>query len=537
MYEGESPYSGTLDKGSFPSVGLYLFDGQWGSGVGEVTMGENALTYNFKGILYQGTFPPVPVTATATVTGSFLPGVLLDHWNILAQDMTVTGLDSTWVRFAPIDGTGGTDNEEGTLVEGIYRPWGISPREAEITARVDAKGDYAFLAYKEHVDEGEERGSGTYHSGKELTMSLMYAPFLVYDERRGTFNGPTDTVYVTVIGGGKSKTIPVILKKTQILLGETKYYYVADDRGKPKVKEAASTSLPNDIIAEFEWGNEPASNVQDRPNSGRRLGVYWEKEKPIPNGTGNLPRGMIRLVGRYWHADSLYKVRLIATTSYDDTASLVIEVKKPARLIDWNAVQGLPDFVNGNDYSSTNDVFGRPLNVDELTIQLAGRTGIPPQIIKGQMYKESDKTGNRFNPTYRYEPFFDYPRQFANLGKKSKDPYMQQPFFVTANGMGDGKSMPTDHSNTRPMTYPRTPTLISRFLLENWNQYTSGRGTERFTLVGSSNYTILWRLLYQDAKRAGWPGNLAIVLATGELRLTLSIYLMNYFAQTRKASS
>ncbi len=155
MYEGQSPYTGTLDKGSFPSVSLYLFDDQWSSRVGEVTMGDNMLTCNFNGLLYQGTFPAVPVTATATVTGSFLPGVLLDHWNILAQDMTVTGLDSTWARFAPIDGTGGTDNEEGTAVESLYRPWGISPREAEVTARVDSKGDYVFLAYEERGGEEE----------------------------------------------------------------------------------------------------------------------------------------------------------------------------------------------------------------------------------------------------------------------------------------------------------------------------------------------------------------------------------------------
>jgi hypothetical protein len=153
------------------------------------------------------------------------------------------------------------------------------------------------------------------------------------------------------------------------------------------------------------------------------------------------------------------------------------------------------------------------------------------------MYKESDKSMNRFNPTYRYEPFFDYPRQFGNLGKKLKDPYMQQPFYVTADGMGDGKTIPTDHSNTRPMKYPRTPTLISKFLLDNWPNYTSGRGTENFKLVGSTSYTILWRLLYQDAKKGGWPGSLAIELATGELKLTLTLRLMNFYAQTRKASS
>jgi hypothetical protein len=532
MYERQTPFTGPLNKGLFPSIGLYLFDSQWVTRIGEVTMDGNTLTWTFSGLLDQHTLPAAPVTATATLTGSFLPDVQFDHWEILAEDMTVTGHDSTWVRFAPMDGT--ADPGEFSMLS-IYRPWGISPSEAGITARVDAEGEYAFLAYNEFV----EGGNSPYHSGQELTMSLKYTPFLVYADSLGTFNGSTETVGITVTGGGKSATVPVVLTKNEILLGETKYYYVAAVDGTLKIKETESTSEPEDLVPGFEWGDEPVEVVESSPNSGKRLGVYWETGKPIPNATGTLPDALIRLIGRYWHADSLYKVRLSATDSYGESVSTVIQVEKPVALIDWENedVRNGVDFRNRNDYSLTNDVFGRPLNVDELILELAGRTGIPPQIVKGQMYKESDKSMNRFNPTYRYEPFFDYPRQFASLGKKWKDPYIQQPFFVTTDGMGSGKTIPTDHSNTRPMKYPTTPMLISKFLLDNWNYYTRGRETENFALVGSTNFTILWRLFLQEAKKAGWPSNLAIELATGELKLTLTERLTSFYAQTRKASS
>jgi hypothetical protein len=44
-------------------------------------------------------------------------------------------------------------------------------------------------------------------------MSLKYTPFLVYADSLGTFNGSTETVSITVTGGGKSATVPVVLTK------------------------------------------------------------------------------------------------------------------------------------------------------------------------------------------------------------------------------------------------------------------------------------------------------------------------------------
>ncbi|MDP2883886.1 MAG: T9SS type A sorting domain-containing protein [Ignavibacteria bacterium] len=145
--------------------------------------------------------------------------------------MTVTGRDSTRVFYTAMDGTR-VVNELGDPVKQAYVPLNVPPSEAEVTVRVDAKGDYVFLSYQDfdiqydyETDEWS-RIPGRYDSGRELTVpygkyflseydatSFWTSVNLVYDESRGTFNGETDTVYVTVTGGGKSKTTPVVLTK------------------------------------------------------------------------------------------------------------------------------------------------------------------------------------------------------------------------------------------------------------------------------------------------------------------------------------
>jgi hypothetical protein len=435
MYERQSPYTGPLNKGQFPSITLYLFDSQWATRMGQVTMDGNTLTFSFSGLLDQHTLPAAQVTATATVTGSFLPDVQFDHWEILADDMTVTGHDSTWVRFAPMDGTA---NPGEFSMLSLYRPWGISPSEAGITARVDAQGEYAFLAYNEFV----EGGNSPYHSGQELTMSMKYTPFLVYADSLGTFNGSTETVSITVTGGGKSATVPVVLTKNEILLGETKYYYVADVDGWPKIKETSSTSVPEDAMPDSEWGEEPVEVVESGLNSGKRLGVYWERGKPIPNASGTLPDALIRLIGRYWSADSVYKVRLSATDSYGETVSTVIEVEKPARLLTPG---------QSPTYRLSRDVFDNEINIDDTCIVYGGQYGIPPQFIKAQMDQEAAKKnfggeiGWGFAPSYRYEP---YTAQFWSAVRNRTG----SPFFVKESPVND-PPIPS-HQYVQSIDYP-----------------------------------------------------------------------------------
>jgi hypothetical protein len=158
---------------------------------------ENELQYNLSAYIP----PAVSVTATASATGGFLSGVSFDHWDVLAENLTVSGLDSTAIDMRPLNGNGGE-----------YEPAELDPAEAMVTVRVDADGDYVYLAYTEYQFD-EWPPTIVYHSGKEISMSLMYWPYLVYDGSRGTFNGSSESVHITVTGGGKSTTIPVVLTK------------------------------------------------------------------------------------------------------------------------------------------------------------------------------------------------------------------------------------------------------------------------------------------------------------------------------------
>jgi hypothetical protein len=304
----------------------------------------------------------------------------------------------------------------------------------------------------------------------------------VYDESRGTFDGSSDTVQITVTGGGKSRTIPVVLTKNEILLGETKYYYVANVDGWPKIRETSSTSVPEDLIPDFEWGDEPVEVVESGLNSGKRLGVYWERGKPIPNGTGNLPGALIRLVGRYWHADSLYKVRLTAADPYE-TVSLVVEVKKPD-------VLGDPELLDQARHSIVKDVTNSDLDLDALIIKYAGENGLPPQIIKGQIEKETS-----FKPAWRYEPFTDLQIQKHDFEKYFA---LDLPFNVLEAVPND---LPASHMNVSPTPYLRDPGRIDNLAVAHWfDRYVRrGAGADPDVILGYKPLTRFWFSVYWTA--------------------------------------
>lgn len=218
VHQGQSTETTSYSAGHSLSIELWL---SWnGGGTCDTSVTSTGIDYSFA---YTLCCPPIPVTATASVRGSFLPNVGFDHWNVYAGNMTATSRDSTAVSCQPMDGTR-LVNELGDTLEHAYWPLTVPPSEAEVTVRVDAKGDYVYLSYCEyHFDEETgESSPGVYHSGKELTVPLGYSRGdawimpgvrLIYDDSRGTFDGLTDTVYVTVTGGGKSKTIPVVLTR------------------------------------------------------------------------------------------------------------------------------------------------------------------------------------------------------------------------------------------------------------------------------------------------------------------------------------
>ena len=212
----------------------------------------------------------------------------------------------------------------------------------------------------------------------------------------------------------------------------------------------------------FEWGDDPVEVIERESNSGKRLGVYWERGKPIPNGSGNLPGALIRLVGRYWHADSLYKVRLSASDSYGETVSAVIEVKKPGKLGDNSIARSRRIYL---------DIEGKPVDVDSLCVFYGGTYGIPPQFIKGQIQEECafSQALQKLVPSYRFEPYSTQVDVY-NL----RDDYGRNPFYIRGpwgNHMGIGKCIPSsqcppEHKNVSFISYVLYPKTLWDFVYD-----------------------------------------------------------------------
>jgi len=211
--QGASTRYDTLPGGYIPDIQMYIYgrrdwtDGTW------VSIFDDRVVYHFSDWLYNDRVLSTPVKGTATVTGTFLPNMKFDAWNVTAGDMTVSGLDSVYVSCAPLDGKGGP-----------YEPAGTYSRTPTVTWQVRAKGEYAYLSYPTYTYPDGKHELITYYSAKEVTVPqgddlfekygwFATGVYLVYDESKGSFDGATDTVFVTVSGGGRGKTIPVVLTK------------------------------------------------------------------------------------------------------------------------------------------------------------------------------------------------------------------------------------------------------------------------------------------------------------------------------------
>jgi hypothetical protein len=269
------------------------------------------------------------------------------------------------------------------------------------------------------------------------------------------------------------------------LLGESKYYRAKLD--------------PNDydnlIIIESESSDPKLGKgdsrvifedpkIADDAINNDKIGVYWDYLKP--DGTG-LDDGVIRVIGRYWKQDTTYKIKLHAVLRANGrTGTIEIEVKKPSKL--------------GDTHNTVTDVFGRTnINLDELIIKFSGEYGIPPQIIKGQMQKESSP----FTPAWRYEPFQDIKIQRdKNLTKKYFGKNM--PFVVdntsVSHPMGSG-DMPTSHSNEDPNPYLPMPIKMSTYTVAHWFDVYVQRHTDKpdIILLGKT-FSKHWLDLYMEIK-------------------------------------
>jgi hypothetical protein len=288
---------------------------------------------------------------------------------------------------------------------------------------------------------------------------------------------------------GQSLGKKIVTKGSEILLGETKYYYVTEADGHATIHETKLPELPagDDVLRSDIWGINPVSvdTTLDLEKCGRKMGVYWEKGKPIPNGTGNLPDGMIRLIGRYWHKDSIYTVKL-TTNNYIPSASMVIGVEKPASL--YTPGQN-PTW---STYKMSRDVFDHPINIDSICIYYGGIYGIPPHFLKGQMLKEAGPivfgSDTCFAPSYRYEPFSRDVGQLSSFWLKNPTRYNTLWLVDTARigqEMGTGKEVPV-HSNVCDMPYPRTPKKVWKIIEENSELVNTG-SNRAHKVYGSRN--------------------------------------------------
>ncbi len=195
-------------------------------------------------------------------------------------------------------------------------------------------------------------------------------------------------------------------KSTEIMLGETKYFAVKKKDTEYKIEEIQTNfgeepMFPADLGGWVwqktdVWGSDPIEKL------GTKSGVYWEKKwyKSTDYSNQDLDNGMIRLVGHFWEEgkEDSFKVNLIAP----GLGSIEISVVKPDTLLS----DGQTD-----NYIKAKDVFDNEYNIDSLCLYYGGKFGIPPQMLKGQMFTESAKknfggnVGNGFAPSYRYEAY------------------------------------------------------------------------------------------------------------------------------------
>jgi len=226
---------------------------------------------------------------------------------------------------------------------------------------------------------------------------------------------------------------PITLS-SDILLGQEKYFYCAKSCGDNiTIKETTGHILPPDGLADVSFDDPMATAESDLEQS-----VYWDNQYPVISSdnilqdTKELPAGMIRIVGRYWHLGEISQVSMMAHEGNDDGApwaQITITVQKPDLL--------------GDNPHHVNDVLGNDFDLDGKIITLAGDYGIPPQLIKAQIEKESS-----FLPAYRWEPFYDVWMQLNWVDFRENTSL----YKVTPSSDGD-PGVPTNHSNAHP-NYP-----------------------------------------------------------------------------------
>ncbi|MBE7476787.1 MAG: hypothetical protein HS131_08650 [Ignavibacteriales bacterium] len=256
-----------------------------------------------------------------------------------------------------------------------------------------------------------------------------------------------------------------INEEPTILLGETKYYqarYKTVDELMIEEAPVDANGIPylDGGLSEDVWGNNPVTVIDTCNDCAKKMGVYWEKKYPT-NEFENVPidvkgktynhsiikmnplqSGLIRLVGRYWDKDSTYFITLKAKRENGDSAQIQIKIVKPSMI--WNG--------QNSSFEKAKDVLNNTVNIDSLCIFYGGIHGIPPQLIKGQMFTESAKTyfnslsDSGFAPSYRFEPFTTQYEPNYKTNPKYNSYYIYDSTYTYPN-------MPT-HYNVQLINYP-----------------------------------------------------------------------------------
>ncbi len=188
-------------------------------------------------------------------------------------------------------------------------------------------------------------------------------------------------------------------------------------------------------------------------------------------------------------------------------------------------------------FSDREDLYD--LWLDEFIFNYAGENGIPPQLIKGQIEKET-----QFENAYRYEPFEDIFLQNSpknKVGIITKKDGTLLPFVVSAAGMGG--DFPTGHTNVSPTDYDRSPQKIAEFLEDHLERYVN---RTELRVIGRKEYTQdLTRdlkKLHKEVLELGLKGKAAANFAIEIMknRFHWKEYGDNYnnlYAQTRISTS
>lgn len=256
----------------------------------------------------------------------------------------------------------------------------------------------------------------------------------------------------------------VKIKNLTILLGEAKYYQAKQNTATNELKieeiQPDANGVPQQNtgsdgdwtwLIENVWDTNPVEIVEGT-DYGERKGVYWEREKQMFDGN-NLPTSLIRLVGRYWHEDSTYVVKLHAQNNIG-SVDIDIKVIAPNRL--------------GNQDNVARNIDDIEYNLDSLVIYYGGLYGIPPQLLKAQIKHESN-----FYPAYRYEPILDMKLQdrLPTLSAMQANAY-----WVSETGRIGEPEPPTDAANLRDgalnlIQYPNTYQTIWEYFDSHRNLY------------------------------------------------------------------